>query len=67
MLQRGPLKHLRPQDVQSLAAIGWEIKSPISNTEEPPVEYDRLMGEVEANLKRMSVLVKGSPEVEVEE
>jgi hypothetical protein len=67
MLQRGPLKHLRPQDVQSLAAIGWEIKSPTSKKEEPPLEYERLMGEVEANLKRMSVLVKGSPEVEVEE
>lgn len=67
ILQRGPLKHLRPQDIQSLTAIGWEIKSPNSNTDEPPVEYDRLMGEVEANLKRMSVLVKGSPEVEVEE
>ena len=67
MLQRGPLKHLRPQDVQSLAALGWEIKSPVSNKEEPPVEYARLMVEVEANLKRMNALVKGSPEEGVEQ
>ena len=67
MLQRGPLKHLRSQDIQSLTALGWLIKSPTANKEEPPIEYERLMDEVEANLKRMSVLVKGSPEVEVEE
>jgi hypothetical protein len=67
MLQRGPLKHLRPQDVQSLVSLGWAVKSPSVDKEEPPIEYDRLMVEVEANLKRISVLVKGSPEVEVEE
>ena len=66
MLQRGPLKTLRPQDIQSLSAIGWTIKSPSADKEEPPVEYTRLMGEVEANLKRMNVLVKGSPEGDVE-
>ena len=66
MLQRGPLKVLRPQDVQSLSALGWTIKSPNKDKEEPPVEYGRLMEEVEANLKRMNVLVKGSPEGDVE-
>ena len=39
---------------------------PNKDKEEPPVEYGRLMEEVEANLKRMNVLVKGSPEGDVE-
>lgn len=64
MLQRGPLKNLRPQDVQSLSAIGWDIKSPQADKEEPPAEYARLMQEVEAKLKRIHVLVAGQEEGE---
>lgn len=62
MLQRGPLKHLRPQDITALSAMGWEIKSPQKDKEEPPAEYARLMSEVEAKLKRIDVLVAGQKE-----
>jgi len=64
ILQKGPLKMLRPQDIESLSAIGWTVEPPQSKNEEPPIEYARLMGEVSAKLKRIDALVAGQKEGE---
>lgn len=59
MLQKGPLRMLRPQDIESLTALGWTIAPPGKEKEEPPEEYARLMQDVSAKLKRIDALVAG--------
>lgn len=59
MMQSGPIKQLRPADIASLTAIGWNIKPPTIKDESPDIEYSRLMLEIDTNLKRINYLVKG--------
>ena len=53
----GPLTRLKREDIASLAALGWTIKPPKSETETSTEEVYRLLTEMKSNMERIDNLI----------
>ena len=59
MMKSGPLTTLSQNDIASLSAIGWIIKSPdMRETETPMDEVKRLVNEIESANVRIQEILK---------